>query len=214
MFRRNVSGYKNTFLYLVSSVWTRWCIWSASGVFLLWGLVYVTWRSGFSQQQLLECKKSGAYSRTPTFVGKKRFLVHDELTTWDLNNFQGVNNVFLSGDIFSVLCSTGDNFLRLSKGYYHSESFSRFLFRLLNLPILGEWRNGKRSVGQPLIDKARQKTPNTSLLILILFSRLYRGFQVVCFLQVSSPKLCMHIFYPPYAPYVPPFSLFSILSPE
>ena len=37
--------------------------------------------------------------------------------------------------------------------------------------------------------------------------------QVVSFLQVSPPKLCMHIFSPPYMTHAPPISLSFIWSP-
>ena len=38
---------------------------------------------------------------------------------------------------FSICCSTGEYLLRLSKGYYHSKSFSHFLHQLLNLLRIG-----------------------------------------------------------------------------
>ena len=39
-------------------------------------------------------------------------------------------------------------------------------------------------------------------------------FQVVSFLQVSPPKLCIHLSTPPYALHAPPISFFSIWSSE
>jgi len=38
--------------------------------------------------------------------------------------------------------------------------------------------------------------------------------QVVSFLQVSSPKRCIRLSFPPYALHAQPISFFSILSPE
>ena len=48
------------------------------------------------------------------------------------------------GNIFNICCNT-DGFCRLSEGYHHRCSFSRFFHRLLNLPkfgTLGECRLG------------------------------------------------------------------------
>jgi len=41
-------------------------------------------------------------------------------------------------------------FIRHSKGYYHGESFSRFLHRLLKLPRLDVWRNASGKNGARL----------------------------------------------------------------
>jgi hypothetical protein len=50
--------------------------------------------------------------------------------------------------------------------------------------------------------------------IVILFSIYAWVFQVASFTQLSPPKPCMHLSYPPYVLHAPPISFFLIWSLE
>jgi hypothetical protein len=67
----------------------------------------------------------------------------------------------------------------------------------------------------PLASSIQSITPNSTSYrcILILSSHIRLG-QVVSFPQVTSPKPCIRLSYPPYALHAPSILLFSILSPE
>ena len=58
-----------------------------------------------------------------------------------------------------------------------------------------------------------QLPPTSWRSILILSSHLRLGLPNGSFPQVSQPEPCAHLSPPPYAPYAPPISFFSILPP-
>jgi hypothetical protein len=55
---------------------------------LWWGLIFVMWRYEFSEQPVLECRKSRTYSRTLSSYWKSLCLMCDECTPWDFNSFR------------------------------------------------------------------------------------------------------------------------------
>ena len=67
---------------------------------------------------------------------------------------QSVRRSIFSGPTVALV-----SFITLSKGYYRSESFSRFLHRLLNLPRLGIRRNASGTSGGRLSFSKDKRTP-------------------------------------------------------